>query len=165
MQKNSPSINNNINHLFLSNKNIYPNSSTKLKKNKSSDLLEIKIKKNVSEYNKIINDDIIDENKIRENFVKKYCFFQKYNDYFLRRPLIYECYIQKLIQKNIQQINSDYFSKSRYEIDNKENKDYDSNNENDFNKTCSFKNITFADNKNIITKVNSLKNENNGDNI
>ena len=166
LQKNSPSRNNNINHLFLSNKNIYPNSSTKLKKNKSSDLLKISIKKNVSEYNKIVtNDDIIDENKIRENYVKKYCFFQKYNDYFLRRPLIYECYIQKLIQKNIQQINSDYFSKSRYEIDNKENKDYDSNNENDFNKTCSFKNITFADNKNIITKVNSLKNENNGDNI
>ena len=130
-------------------KNLYPTNSPKLKIHKPSNLTKIKIKNDNQLLNSIKEFDSLDENKVRENIIKKYCFIQKYNDYFLRRPLIYKCFIEKIFKNNSSQINSDYFSKSRDELEN--------NNDNDFNKTLSIKNITFADNnKKSIEKVNSL---------
>ena len=52
----------------------------------------------------------------------------------------------------------EYFKNKKEDFDLNEN---EKDNENDFNKTLSIKNITFADNKKSIERMNSLNKENN----
>ena len=151
--KNNHFMKTSFNQLSSFDKILYPNTSPKVKSHKSSNSLKINIKKDNSLPYNILELKIIDETKIREKIFKKYCFIKKYNDYFIKRPLIYQCYIGKTFKKNVSQIiNSDYFSKSRDELD---------NNENDCNRTLSIKNITFAENKKSIEKVSLLINKEN----
>ena len=161
--RNKYSVNNNYNQnhmktssnqLSIANKNLYPKTSPKLKTTKSAKYLKLKIKRDNYPSNNFIEQDIINENIIKELISKKYCFIKKFNDYFLKRPLIYECYIGKIFKKrNISPINSNYFNKSRDEFDN--------NDTNDFNKTFSIKNLTFAENKKSIENKISINKENN----
>ena len=135
-------------------KKLYPSTSPKLKIHKSAKLIKLNNNNKENSYPKrMLIEEIIDENKIRENLTKKYCFIQKYIDYFIRKPLLDKCYIQKVF-KNSSQINSDYFSKNRDELEINDN--YDNDNENEFNKTFSVKNITFADNKINVEKTRSI---------
>ena len=141
------------NQLSISHKNLYPKTSPKLKTTKSAKYLKLKIKKDTYPSINFIDEDIINESIIKENISQKYCFIQKFTDYFLKRPLIYECYIGKIFKKrNISPINSYCFSNCRDEID---------NNDIDFNKTISIKNLTFAENKKSIEKINTINKENN----
>ena len=137
-------------------KEFYKTSSPKLKTHKSDNYLKTNIKKDNSLLQNVIELDTIDEIKIRENIIRKYCFIFKYNDYFLKMPKVDVCYIRKIFPKNNSRINSDYFSKIREDLD---------NNDNDFNKTFSIKNIILSENKQSIEKVNSFaKKENSIDN-
>ena len=52
----------------------------------------------------------------------------------------------------------EYFKNKKEDFDLNEN---EKENENDFNKTLSIKNITFADNKKSIERMNSLNKESN----
>mgnify|MGYP007101870454 CR=1 FL=1 len=134
-------------------KKLYTTTSPKLKIHNSARLIKLNNNKENSYPKRMLVEEIIDENKIRENLIKKYCFIQKYIDYFIRKPLIENCYIKKTI-KNSSQINSDYFSKNRDEFE--INNNYDNDNENEFNKTFSVRNVTFADNKINVEKGKSI---------
>jgi hypothetical protein len=111
------------------------------------------------------------ENNAKETFIKKYCFYSKYYNYFLRREIINICYITKqntknqlnkeqTIQINIsnkdEKINNNYIIKklSNTKINNEEEKI----NESSQNGLI----MTFGDandNKNKNEKINSKNND------
>ena len=140
------------------NPNIFITNSPTLKSHKSSKLIKLNLQKENLNQNIIIKEYIIDENKLREKYIKKYCFLKKYIDYFIKKPFSSKCYISKINKKNPEQINLEYFKNKKEDFDLNEN---EKENENDFNKTLSIKNITFADNKKSIERMNSLNKKSN----
>ena len=140
------------------NPNVFITSSPSLKSHNSSKLIKLNLQKENLKQNIIIKEDIIDENKIREKYIKKYCFIKKYIVYLIKKPFISKCYISKMNKKNSEQINLEYFNKKKEDFNLNEN---EKDNENEFNKTLSIKSITFADNKKSIERINSLNNDNN----
>ena len=153
--KNNNHIRTSSNQISHINQNIFITSSPTLKSHKSSKLIKFNVQKENLNQDKKISEDIIDENKLREKYFRKYCFIKKYIDYFIKRPIIYECYFTKILKKTPQQINIEYF--------NQKNEDFNLNNNdnNDLNKTLSIKNLTFFDNKKSIEKTSSKTNDNN----
>ena len=58
-------------------KKLYTTTSPKLKIHNSARLIKLNNNKENSYPKRMLVEEIIDENKIRENLIKKYCFIQK----------------------------------------------------------------------------------------
>ena len=91
----------------------------------SSDLYDTSVDKNNSERKKNsldinnLSDYSIDTNKLRDNYIKNYCFIYKYYDYSKRMPRINEC----RIDKNTVKRNFDKEKSIKLNLLNKINKD------------------------------------------
>ena len=145
------------------NKSFQKASEIKLKSFKSSKIIRTNENKEPDKLmlNKLLNDDLTEENKIRDNYIKKYCFYYKYFDYAIKMPIMNKCYINKIFKKYNQK-NSESFDKNKEEIDIE-------NIENENKNTFSLKNITFSDNikkkESMISKSNEIIANKNKENL